>query len=50
MTDSTLFQLVQIWLYICPFVLDDMDSISEESLFPGILWSVADVKSGDIAT
>jgi hypothetical protein len=50
MLDSTLFQLVQIWLYICPFVLDDMDSISEESFFPGILRSVADVKSGNITT
>jgi hypothetical protein len=50
MPDSTSLQFVQIWFYICPFMFDNMDSISEESFFPGILGRIADVKSGDIAT
>jgi hypothetical protein len=48
--DSFSLELGYIWFYIGAFVFDHMDSFSEESLSPGVLWSVPDVHRLDIAT
>lgn len=50
MFDSFGLQLLDIWLYIGAFVFHHMDSVSEESLFPGILWVVPDLECMDITT
>ncbi len=50
MFDSLSLEFVDIWFYIGAFVFDHMDSVSEESLFPGVLWMIADVECIDIAT
>ena len=48
--DSILFQFLDIWFYVCPFIFYYVDTITEESLFPGILWMIADVECINIAT
>lgn len=50
MFDSVLFQFLDIWFDICPFIFHYMDSISEESFFPGVLWIIPDVECIDITT
>ncbi len=50
MLDSFCFEFVYIGLDVSTFVFDDMDTVSEESLFPCILRTIADVECMDIAT
>ena len=50
MFDSVLFQSLYVWFDIRPFIFDYMDSISEESLFPRVLWMIPDVECIDIPT
>ena len=50
MFDSFRLELGYIWLDIGAFVFHHMDSVSEESLFPGVLRSIPDIYRLYIAT
>jgi hypothetical protein len=48
--DAFCLELGYVWLDIGAFVFDHMDTISEESFFPGVLRIVPDIHRLDIAT